>query len=78
MFMHTVGIFAILFCRMKTKRKKEEVEEEVADPGPLEEEAAGLGQSEEESEVDIAESGPLLFLLSLFLAIIILPLWIYL
>lgn len=76
--MHTVGIFAILFCRMKTKRKKEEVEEEVADPGPLEEEAAGLGQSEEESEVDIAESGPLLFLLSLFLAIIILPLWIYL
>jgi hypothetical protein len=63
---------------MKTKRKKEEVEEEVADPGPLEEEAAGLGQSEEESEVDIAESGPLLFLLSLFLAIIILPLWIYL
>jgi hypothetical protein len=78
MFMHTVGIFAISFCRMKTKRKKEEVEEEVADPGPLEEEAAGLGQSEEESEVDIAESGPLLFLLSLFLAIIILPLWIYL
>lgn len=75
MFVHTVGILAILFCRMKTKRKKEEVEEEVADPGPLEEEAAGPGQSvEEELEVDIAESGPLLFLLSLFLAIIILPL----